>query len=222
MVLISALPLVTVPRLATFGTFADDPSRHDSILNAAILVWLGCAVCGVTAVAGVEIGAVALAVENGLNPTWAIAFTVPLCVFSVAGGVWVSVRNRLPATWLIASMLTSTAVGALMISADAALWLTIAGTMVIGFWLAPLGTAYSLQLDRLLPLARRAEGFALLRSAQAVGMICSGVLLAVAGVRTTFATSATLIAVAVVALLTTSARARSGSADDGGLLDRTA
>jgi hypothetical protein len=72
---------------------------------------------------------------------------------------------------------------------------------LIGFWLAPLGTTYSLELDRLLPVARRAEGFALLRSAQAVGTICSGVLLAVAGVTATFATSATLAVFAVVAVL---------------------
>src|SRR5262249_36525814 len=147
-----------------------------------------------------------LAVEHGLNPTSAFAFTVPLCVFSVAGAVWVSVRNRLPGTPLVALMLTSTAVGAIMISLGAALWLTIAGCTVVGFWLAPLGTTYSLELDRLLPVARRAEGFALLRSAQAVGTICSGVLLAVAGVKTTFATSATLVAFALLAVLTISAR----------------
>ena len=211
MVLTSALPFVTLPRLAGLETMADHPSRHDLILNRAILVWLGCAVSGATAVSGVEVGAVALAVESGLNPRWAIAFTVPLCVFSVAGGVWVSVRNRRPGKRLIVLMLTSTAVGATMIFAGRSLWLTIAGTTLIGFWLAPLGTMYSLELDRLLPAARRAEGFALLRSAQAVGMICSGVLLAVAGVKSTFATSAALVALAAAAVLAGSARGRSGT-----------
>src|SRR5262249_10499769 len=110
MILTSALPLVTLPRLAEVDTLAPRPSRRGRIGNAAMQVYLGCAGSGGTAVAGVETGAVALAVEHGLNPTSAFAFTVPLCVFSVAGAVWVSVRNRLPGTPLIALMLTSTAV----------------------------------------------------------------------------------------------------------------
>jgi hypothetical protein len=209
MVLTSALPLVTLPRLTARDTSAHDPSGLGRVINAAILVWLACAVSGATAVAAVEVGAVTLAVEHGLDPTWAFVFTVPLCIFSVAGGVWVSVRNRLPSAPMIVLMLTSTAVGAFLIFSGSALWLIIAGTALIGFCLAPLGTLYSLELDRLLPAPRRAEGFALLRSAQAAGMICSGLLLAVVGVKATFATSATLVALAAVGVLMPISRRRS-------------
>lgn len=201
MILTSALPLITLPRLPAVEVKAHHRGAHERFLSIDVLVWLGCAMSGTTAVGAVEIGAVALAVEYGLNVTWAIAFTVPLCVFSVAGGVWASVRNRMPGTPFITLMLLSTATGAAFVFAGTTVWLAIAGTVLVGFWLAPLGMLYSLKLDGLLPIGRRPEGFALLRSAQAVGMICSGVLLAIAGVKPTFATSIVLILLAASVVL---------------------
>lgn len=43
--------------------------------------------------------------------------------------------------------------------------------------MAPLATFYSLVLEQLLPVARRVEGFALLRTAQALGIVVVGLLL---------------------------------------------
>ena len=54
---------------------------------------------------------------------------------------------------------------------------TIVGAVLIGFVLAPLGTYYSLILDRLAPPQRRPEVFALLRTANAVGVIFASAVL---------------------------------------------
>ena len=49
--------------------------------------------------------------------------------------------------------------------------MAVIGAVLIGAVLAPLGTYYSLVLDTLAPPKRRAEVFALLRTANAVGVI---------------------------------------------------
>lgn len=54
--------------------------------------------------------------------------------------------------------------------------------VMIGLVLAPLSTHYSLVLDRLTPPHRRPEVFALLRTANAVGVIVTSAVLTVTSV----------------------------------------
>jgi len=91
---VGAVPALLVPNTgSTHSEAVHGP--QGSLLSPSILLWLACAAAGGAAIAAIEIGAVALALRFGYEPTLAIMFTVPLCLASVAGGIWVSVRNRM-------------------------------------------------------------------------------------------------------------------------------
>ena len=91
---LGAVPALLVPHAAQ--THIDNVHLAEgSILRPSILLWLTCAAAGGATVAAIEIGAVALALNFGYEPALAIMFTVPLCLTAVAGGIWISVRNRM-------------------------------------------------------------------------------------------------------------------------------
>ena len=103
---LGAVPALLVPH--TGSTAIDDVHRvSGSVLSPSILLWLACAAAGGATVAAIEIGAVALALNFGYEPALAIMFTVPLCLASVAGGIWVSVRNRMATRRTVLAHLTS-------------------------------------------------------------------------------------------------------------------
>lgn len=162
--------------------------------SPAIALWLLCAAAGGATVAAVEIGAVALALRFGHVPALAILFTVPLCLAAVAGGLWVSWRNRRPARLVVLAQLGTMALGALLVALNLSMAVTVLGTVLIGAVLAPLGTHYSLTLDTLAPPHRRAELFALLRTANSVGVIFASALLTAMSLSVALAAVAALIA----------------------------
>ena len=174
--LIGALPVLLVPRVAQ----AEVPgvATRGSLLTARVLLWLACAAGGGAAVAVIEIGAVALALKFGQAPTMAILFTVPLCLASICGGIWVSVRNRMAGRGVVVAQLAVTALGVALVAWGGALAPTLAGAVLVGAVMPPLGTTYMLVLDRLVPKDRRAEAFAVLRTANALGVILASGLLA--------------------------------------------
>jgi hypothetical protein len=130
-------------------------------------------------VASIEIGAVALALNFGHEPALAIMFTVPLCLASVTGGLWVSVRNRMATRKTVLAQLSVMALGSALAALELSVATTVVGAVLIGLVLAPLGTYYSLILDTLAAPQRRAELFALLRTANAVGVIFASATLTV-------------------------------------------
>jgi hypothetical protein len=148
-------------------------------LSASILLWLACAMAGGSVVASIEIGSVALALNFGYEPALAIMFTVPLCLASVTGGLWVSVRNRMATRKAVLAQLSVMALGSALAALELSVATTVAGAVLIGLVLAPLGTYYSLILDTLAAPQRRAELFALLRTANAVGVIFASAVLTV-------------------------------------------
>ena len=177
--ILGAVPALLVPNVGT--AHIDD--RHQaggSVLSPAILLWLICAGAGGATVAAIEIGAVALAVNFGYAPALAILFTVPLCLASVAGGIWISVRNRVATRKAVLAQLCIMTFGSALVALDQSITLTVIGALLIGFVLAPLGTYYSLVLDKLAPPQRRPEVFALLRTANALGIIFTSAVLTVA------------------------------------------
>ena len=147
------------------------------VFTPAIALWLLCAMAGGATVAAVEIGAVALALTFDHAPAHAVLFTVPLCVASVAGGIWVSARNRSASRCLVLAQLALMTTGSLLAALQVSLPVTILGTVMIGCVIAPLSTHYSLSLDALAPRQRKAEVFALQRTANAVGIILASALL---------------------------------------------
>ncbi|QRM32929.1 MFS transporter [Microvirga sp. VF16] len=174
----SAIPALLVPR--TRSTHIDGvPPADGSVLSPSILLWLMCAAAGGSTVAAIEIGAVALALSFGYQPALAILFTVPLCLASVVGGLWVSIRNRMATRTIVLAQLTVMSLGSVLTALQLSIETTILGAVLVGFVLAPLGTYYSLILDTLAPPQKRPEVFALLRTANALGVIFASAVLTV-------------------------------------------
>ena len=175
---VGAVPALLVPNTGSTH-IADVRGLQGSLLSRSILPWLMCAVAGGAAVAAVEIGAVALALNFGYEPALAILFTVPLCLSSVAGGIWVSVRNRMATRKAVLAQLFIMTLGSALAALNLSVTTTVIGTVLIGSVLAPLATYYSLKLDALAPPQRRPEVFALLRTANAMGVIFTSAVLTV-------------------------------------------
>jgi hypothetical protein len=175
-------------------------------LSASILLWLACAMAGGAVVASIEIGSVALALNFGYQPALAIIFTVPLCLASVTGGLWVSVRNRMATRKAVLAQLSVMALGSALAALKLSVATTVVGTVVIGLVMAPLSTYYSLILDTLAPAHRRAEAFALLRTANAAGVIFASATLTVVSLSVALIVVAGLIVAVTSAVAIVSAR----------------
>jgi hypothetical protein len=194
---LGAVPILLVPRSRAVPI---EGVLHvgGPVLNPSILLWLLCAAAGGATVAAIEIGAVALALRFGYEPALAFLFTVPLCIASVTGGVWVSLRNRMATRKAVLIQLSIMTLGAALVALEQSVAATVVGAVLVGSVLAPLGTYYSLILDTLAPPQRRAEVFALLRTANSSGVIFASAVLTMASL------SATLIGVVGLMFLATS------------------
>ncbi|UED86602.1 MFS transporter [Streptomyces profundus] len=177
-------PMVLMPAVPRArGRRSGDPVPARQRFPREASLWLVCAAAGSGTVAAVEVGAVSFALSFDLAPSWAFLFASVLCLGSIAGGVWVSVRNRIARNGEVVGYLAATTAGSALVLTGGNSVLTLAGAAVIGFFLPSLGTFYSLILDRLAPPSRRAEMFALLRTASALGVIAVSGLLALLGLR---------------------------------------
>jgi hypothetical protein len=215
MAVVGALPALLIPNLGAASVPATEVHHEDgerSIFTPPILLWLFCTMAGGATVASVEIGAVALALNFGYEPALAIVFTVPLCLASVAGGIWVSVRNRRAARLAVVAQLFVMSAGSALAAANLSVAATLAGAVLIGLVLAPLATHYSLVLDTLAPPHRRPEVFALMRTANACGVILASGLLTVASLSTSLLAITALMIAATVAVGIASARPRDPAA----------
>lgn len=174
--IVGGIPALLIPQVDAKS--ADDTLQvSGSILTPAILLWLTCAGTAGATVAAIEIGAVALALKFDYEPALAILFTVPLCLASVAGGIWISIRNRLSSRKAVFAQLSIMTFGMGLVALGVSLAVTIIGAILIGLVLAPLGTYYALILDRLAPSDKRPEVFALLRTSYSIGIIFTSAVL---------------------------------------------
>lgn len=216
-VVLGAVPLVAMPRTpasaseqaaAAAPASARSAETGGQALPRRVWLWLGCSMASSAAIAAIETGAVSLAVAYGLAPAWGSIFPVALCLASVTGGIWVSVRGRTPRLRTVVAWLGMTALGVGIVAVGQAVVWTLMGAVMVGLVLAPLGTFYSLMLDRLAPPARRAEVFALLRTASSVGVIVASGLIAVASVWAALLVVPALPALALLAVVLVAAAGR--------------
>jgi len=203
---VGAVPAFLVPHTGSTRGGGAVHRAAGSLLSPSILLWLVCAAAGGATVAAIEIGAVALALSFGYEPALAILFTVPLCLASVAGGIWVSVRNRMATRKAVLIHLLSMTAGSAVVALELSVAATVAGAVLIGSVLASLSTYYSLVLDMLAPPHRRPEVFALLRTANATGVILTSAALTVASLSMALIGVTCLMAVATLAVGVSSAR----------------
>ncbi|MDQ0134680.1 MFS family permease [Neorhizobium galegae] len=176
MTLLGGAPLLLIPRLP-HARAAAPVAADGTLIKPSILLWLFCAMAGGSAVGVIEVGAVALALDFGFKPELGIIFTVALCIASVCGGVWVSMRNRLARRGTVILLLAAATTGAMLVSLRHSVELSALGCVIVGLMIAPLGTYYSVVLDGLSPPSKRAEIFALLRTANSIGIIFSSAML---------------------------------------------
>jgi hypothetical protein len=184
--ILGALPMILVPSIGATGG-GEPPRFSGTIFSPAALMWFACAVGSGATVAAIEIGAVALALNFGYQPILAIIFTVPLCLASIAGGIWISVRNRIASRKSVVAQLAIMSLGLALTALNHSVAVTIAGTLLVGAVIAPLGTYYSLAVDTLAPPERRPEMFALLRTSQAIGVVLASALITMVSVSTALA-----------------------------------
>lgn len=199
MVVLGAGPMVLLPRIPQATATAAGPGRATNLeVTPMIGVWLFCAAASSAAIAAIEIGAVSMAVSFGLAPSWGVVFPLALCVTSIAGGVWVSVRNHMPRRRTVLIWLIVMAAGVLSVMVGHSVTATLIGALLVGLVLAPLATYYQLVLDRLVLPEQRAEVFALLRTANALGIITSSGLIALASLGATFAVVLGMMSLAIL------------------------
>ena len=122
-----------------------------------------------------------------------------LCLGSVTGGIFVSVRNQPARISEIFAFLTFTATGAFLIAGGWSLWSTLLGAVVIGFVVPLLGTHISRILDHVAPADKRASVFSILKAASSVGIIPTSAMLALAGLHAALTGCAILTVLAAAA-----------------------
>jgi len=192
-------PVLLVPSIP--NARAPEPvNGSGSLFVPSILLWLACTIANSAVVSSIEIGSVPLAMRYGFEPSQGFIFTLALCVASVTGGVWVSARNRIPRRSTVLVYLVLMSGGAAIVGLDLSVITTLVGAVIVGCCLAPLGTYYSLMLDALSPLHRKAEVFALSRTANSIGVILTSATLTLTSLVVTQVVSAALIFVATVAV----------------------
>ncbi|MEE1651443.1 MFS transporter [Brachybacterium sp. J144] len=197
MALLGAGPLLLLPR----GRRGAVPAERRGGLRwtPRIALWLACAAASGAAIAAIEIGAVSLAVGFGMPAAWGVVFPVALCTTSVLGGIWVSVHNREARPRTVLQWLAVTGAGVAVVGFGGSVAATLLGALLVGAVLAPLATHYSLALDRLVEPAHRAEVFALLRTASALGVITASALISLTSLQVTMLAVTALMAVVLLA-----------------------
>jgi DHA1 family inner membrane transport protein len=207
LVVLGTVPALLVPAIPQ--ATAPEPIRGgERLVRPAILLWLACSLATSAVTSAVEIGAVAIAINYGLEPAEGAIFAVALCVAAVAGGIWVSTRNRVPGPFAVPLLLAFVTFGAALTAANLSVTATLIGAVTIGCFLAPLGTYNSLRLDALSPPNRKAEVFALSRTANSLGIILTSANLTWAPVEITMAISAAVLFAATVAVAIATFRGR--------------
>lgn len=197
--LLGTAPLLLVPAIPR-ARVPEPPDGGPNLPKPVILLWLACTMANSAVVSSIEIGAVSLAIAYGFPPAMGVIFTVALCVASVAGGGWVSIRNRMPRRSSVCVYLLSMSIGAVLIALNLSVAVTVIGAVIVGSFLAPLGTYYSLALDALSPPHRKAELFALSRTANSIGIILTSASLTLTSLAVTQALSTALILMATLAV----------------------
>ena len=124
------------------------------------------------------------------------------------GGVWVSVRNRMGSRRAVLIQLMIMTAGAILAALQISMTVTVLGAVLIGGVLAPLGTYYSLALDSLAPPRKRPEVFALLRTANAIGIIIASAVMTAVSLSTALIVVSCLMVTVVLVVAASSPRNR--------------
>lgn len=175
--------------------------RRRGSIPPVFLVWLICALAMSSAVGLVEVGAVTIALDLGMPARLGAVFAVTLCLASVTGGLLTTWLGPPSTTAMIVGMLSTTLAGAACVGLARHVGVAIAGAVLIGIFLAPLMTSFSLASEALLPRGRRTEGFSWLRISAGVGVSATSLAITFMPVRSTASIIGALLVLAIAAAL---------------------
>lgn len=172
-------------------------------ISRALPIWLLCALAGSSAVACVETGAVAMALRFDRGASYGAVFAVILCLASVTGGAVITWANRSLPIVVVIALLGTMLTGSLGLALSPAIPGALAGTVLIGLCMAPVGTYYSIVIESLVAPDRRSEAFSVLRAAQGTGVVLSALLLTVLPIQRVCLVASGLLAIAICAVTVT-------------------
>jgi MFS family permease len=136
-----------------------------------VLPWLACQFTIGHLLSTVEVAPLALAERLGAGERAAAVIIAVLCGASIAGGAfyaWRGSKSGTPRAQAL-TLLGGFIAGGSLVGVNLGWPGLIGGIVVIGLCTGPLVTVASVQMQRLLPEARRSEGFSLSFSVQATG-----------------------------------------------------
>ncbi|MBB5574633.1 hypothetical protein [Rhizobium paranaense] len=92
-------------------------------------------------------------------------------------GAWISFSNRMIHRERVALLLLSMATGSAMVALEHSVVMTVVGCLLVGAVMAPLSTIYSVAVEDLPLLDKRAEALALLRTANSFDLVLATAML---------------------------------------------
>lgn len=196
MAFVCCAPALLIPRLPFTAQIPN--LQRETVFSPAAASWFICAAAGGAAVAAIEIGSALLAIESGMKAGMGVLFTVALCLASIMGGMWVTLRNRVFGHTGVILLLATMAIGVSMVAMLYSVGISITGCVLVGLTLAPLGSQYSLALEQLVRPNLRSEAFAMLRTANSIGALTASALIAWTTVSVAMASGAALLVAAAV------------------------
>lgn len=215
----SVLAAVMVPG----STAVEAPSQGHGRLARPLVGWAISAFALGHLCSTVEVAALPIVQRLGAGPGAAAVVIAVFCVTSIAGSLIYTVRGTPGTVWMAVALLITTAVGSALIAWGPD-WIGVsAGLVIAGVCVGPLLTTNSLQAERCMPVHRRAEGFAVLNTAQGLGFAAGSLTLSLLPVVAVglSATATTLVAATVLALVRQSGAPELSSARRAGAM-RTA
>lgn len=126
----------------------------------------------------VEVAALPLAHRLGAGPTGASVLIAVFCATSMAGSLIYAIRKAAGTTGTAAALLAVMATGGTLIALSQGWTWVLTGLVVTGTCIGPLLTINSVQAEHSMPAHRRAEGFAVLNTAQGFGFATGSLTLA--------------------------------------------
>ncbi|WP_245441130.1 hypothetical protein [Neorhizobium sp. T7_12] len=172
------------------------------VIPRGVEVWLACACVNAAAVSAIEIGAVSIALGLGLRPEHGAVITGTLCVASLVGSTWMSMRNRQYPAYHVLIMLSLATAGAALVTVNHSLAASLLGSAIVGAAGVPLVAYCSFEIGNRVTAEMRPEVFSLLKTATSAATILISALIGWTSIAITLNIATALLASAVLGLLT--------------------
>ncbi len=198
--IIGSTPAIFLPSIAQ--ATAPPALSPKGVIPRGVQVWLALACVNAAAVSAIEIGAVSIALGLSLKPEHGAVVTGTLCVASLAGSTWMSVRNRHYPACHVLIMLSLATTGAALVAIKYSLATSLLGSAIVGAAGVPLIAYCSFEIGNRVTPEMRPEVFSLLKTTTSAATILISALIGWTSIVITLHIATALLASAVLGLLT--------------------